>query len=200
MTPGKLNLSITRGSSFKKVLRWETGAFAYKTITAVPSLAPLRLTVPGHELPSGWRFAVQSVKGMTQLNAVKSPPADSDYYKGISIDGDTIEVNSVNAMDFGTYTTGGVVLYKKPMDFNGYTARMTIKDKIGGTELLSLTTENNRIELLPITKTIELLISAADTELITFSKGVYDLELVSSSGEVTKLLTGSIKVIGEVTT
>jgi hypothetical protein len=77
---------------------------------------------------------------------------------------------------------------------------MSIKDKVGGTELMSLTTENSRISVDDAGKIITLTISADDTEVIEFSKGVYDLELVSPTGIVTTLLAGAVSVTSEVTT
>ena len=200
MTPGKANLNIYKGSDFRKILRWETGPLVYKSISAIPSLAPLRLTVTGHQMLNGWRFAIQSVKGMTQLNASKNPPVEKDFYTGTVIDADTIEVNNLNASDFSNYTSGGVIVYNTPTNLTGYTARLTIKDKVGGTELLSLTTENDRINLSTANATIMLELDATTTSAITFSKGVYDLELMDSTGAVSKLLSGSIKVFEEVTT
>jgi hypothetical protein len=200
MTPGKSNFTIYKGSDFTKVIRWEIGPVVYKTISAIPALAPLTLTVTGHGMPNGWRFAIQSVKGMIQLNAKKTPPVEADYYRGTVVDANTIEVNDVNAMDYTTYTSGGVIQYNTPVDLNGYTARMKIKDKVGGTELLSLTTENGGIVIANASKTIDLILSATDSAAITWSKGVYDLEMVNTSGKVTRILSGSIKVIDEVTT
>ncbi|MBK8773003.1 MAG: hypothetical protein IPM06_21580 [Rhizobiales bacterium] len=58
---------------------------------------------------------------------------------------------------------------------------MSIKDVVGGTELLRLDTTNARIALDNAAKTIALTISAADTAAITWLEGVYDLELVSAT-------------------
>jgi hypothetical protein len=200
MTPGKANFTIYKGADFSKVIRWETGPIIYKTISAVAALAPLTLTVPAHGLPNGWRFAVQSVKGMTQLNSKKNPPSENDYYKGTVVDTNTIEVNSINAMDYTPYTSGGVIMYNSPVDLSGYTARMTLKDKVGGTTLLTLTSELFNIVINNTTKTIELVLTAVVTQDLTFTKAVYDLELVNSADKVTRILSGSIKVVEEVTT
>jgi hypothetical protein len=42
-------------------------------------------------------------------------------------------------------------------------------------------------------------VSAADTGAITWQRGRYDLELVSSTGIVTRLLYGDVEVSKEVT-
>jgi len=44
-----------------------------------------------------------------------------------------------------------------------------------------------------------LLVAAADTGAITWQRGKYDLELVSSTGVVTRLLYGDVEVSKEVT-
>ena len=68
--------------------------------------------------------------------------------------------------------------------------------------LLTLTTENARIALGGSAGTITMTISAADTAAITWSKGVYDLELVNagvSPTYVKNLVQGSVSVLKEVT-
>jgi hypothetical protein len=47
--------------------------------------------------------------------------------------------------------------------------------------------------------TVDLLISAANTASLTAGQYVYDLELVSGGGVVTRLLEGNFKVSAEVT-
>ena len=157
------------------------------------------MTCVGHGAPDGWRVAIVSVKGMTQINAKNSPPRDSDYVVATVLTGDTLELNTVNAADYKAYTSAGYVQYNTPQDLTGYIARMDIKDKIGGTVLMSLTTENNRITLNNTTKTITLTISADDTAAITWKKGTYDLELESPTGVVTALMYGTVAVTNEVT-
>lgn len=193
------DLVIEQGKTFGKTLRWETGPVVYKPITAITQAAPARITCPLHGLVNGWRVAVVSVKGMTQING-STPPKTKDYTKATVIDVNTIELNAVNAADFKPYTSGGYVQYNTPVDLSGYTARMAIKDRVGGTVLLSLSTANNRIVLDNTAKTIRLSIPATDTAAITWTKGVYDLEMVSAGGDVSRLMSGSVSVIKEVTT
>jgi hypothetical protein len=142
-----------------------------------------------------------SAKGLVELNAENNPPKDSDYYVATVVDENTIELNTVNSTGFKAYSSGGQVVYNTPMDLSGYTARMSIKDRAGGTELMSLTTENGRIEVDNTAKVINLIISADDTADITWKKGVYDLELVApgAGGVVTMLLYGKATVSAEVT-
>lgn len=86
-----------------------------------------------------------------------------------------------------------------------HTARMQIRRTVdSATSMISLTTENGRITINPNisgnTKNneISLLITAADTATLTTS-GVYDLEIISSSGTVSKVIRGDVTLIPEVT-
>ena len=87
------------------------------------------------------------------------------------------------------------------VDLTGYTARMNVRETYASsTAILTLTTANSGITLGGATGTITLAATAAATAALTapFS-GVYDLELVSSAGVVTRLLEGVATVSPEVT-
>jgi len=87
-----------------------------------------------------------------------------------------------------------------PTDLTGYTARMQVRATAdSSTVLLSLTTENSRITLGGTAGTITLLVSATDTAAVVAGEYVYDLEIVSGAGTVTRLLQGCFTVDAEVT-
>ena len=210
---------IQKGKTFSLVVRWETEPVVRKVITAISlaSGAP-RLTVPSHGMPDGWRGAVYGVKGMKQINSANTPPRSSDYQAVTVIDANTLEFNAVtpiddNGNDWDTYTSGGFIQYYTPQSLAGYTARMDIKDKIGGTVWASSESADAPNDIITITvddatKTITIVIDAADTEALTVKKGVADLEMVSTGSVVTKLKlthgeqdeTDAVRVSGEVTT
>lgn len=196
----KQPLAIRQGSTFLFVFRWETLPIVYRPITAIVAQAPARITAAGHGLPTGWRAAVVSARGMRQINAENDPPRDSDYHQVTAIDANTLEMNDLNAAEFSAYSGGGYVQYHTPVDLVGYTARLKVRNRIGGTELLSLTTENVGISIDTALKTIRLSITAAATASLTFTKGVYDLEMVSPTGIVTAIAYGAASVTKEVTT
>lgn len=196
----KQDLTINKGDTFSRLLRWEAPPIVYKPITNILREAPAKITATAHGIPDGWRAAIVSVKGMTQINAKNTPPKDSDYSKVTYVDDNTVTINTINAAEYSAYLSGGYLQYNTPVNMTGFTARMLVKDRVGGTELFRLTTENNRIAIDNANKTITLYIPAADTEGITWTKGVYDLEMVSAAGVVTKLLRGTISVVDEVTT
>lgn len=194
------DFEILQGKTWSQVVRWETEPIVYKAITGISQTAPVSITCVGHGIPDGWRAAVVSVRGMTEINAQSTPPKAKDYHPVTVVGVDTVELNDVNAADFKAYVSGGYLQYNTPVSLTGYTARMTIKDKVGGTILKALTTENSGITINSTNKTITLTISATDTTAFTWKKGVYDLELVSGTGVVTQLLSGAVALVYEVTT
>jgi hypothetical protein len=94
-----------------------------------------------------------------------------------------------------TYKDSGVAV-----NLQGFTARMQVRATLeAATALIELTTANGRIALGGTAGTITLSISATDTEALPSGRGVYDLELVSGSGIVTRLLQGVCTISRNVT-
>lgn len=79
---------------------------------------------------------------------------------------------------------------ENPMDLTGYTALMEVKDRVGGTVLETLSTENGKIILGGEDGTIQLYI-----EDLTIMSGVYDLLLTSPSGTKYKPIKTSKYVV-----
>lgn len=100
------------------------------------------------------------------------------------------------------WTTGVPAM---PVDLTGWTARMQIRQDWlapglpSGSALVSLTTENGAITLGGAAGTVEAIIDATTTSSLVIDDGVYDLELISPSGRVTKLLRGDVRVLPEAT-
>lgn len=87
------------------------------------------------------------------------------------------------------------------MDLTGYTARMKIKTDIDDTVAqleVDTTSGELAIDNDPTTGEITLTLSAAQTDAIT-TDCVYDIEIESSGGEVTKILKGKFKLYETVT-
>jgi len=94
-----------------------------------------------------------------------------------------------------TYKDNGVAV-----NLTGYTARMQVRATLeAASALIELTTANSRIALGGAAGTITLTISATDTAALTSGRGVYDLELVSGAGIVTRLLQGVATISRNVT-
>ena len=80
-----------------------------------------------------------------------------------------------------------------------HTARMQVRRTVESTTpLITLTTENGRISINGANGLITLSISAADTAALT-SSGVYDLEIITSGGLVSRVIQGTFTLSLEVT-
>jgi len=199
MAAKKLNLKIRQGETFLRVIRWETPPFIYKAITAITQSGPVGITSTAHGLKTGWRVAVVSVGGMYEINALNDPPRDNEFKQCTYVDPDTIQINNVNSTPYTPYTSGGYLQFYTPVDLVGYTARMTIKTKIGGTILLALVSPTD-IAIDNTNHTITITITATATAALTWTRGVYDLEMVGPTGIVTTIFSGTVDVTEEVTT
>jgi hypothetical protein len=88
-----------------------------------------------------------------------------------------------------------------PIDLSGYSARMKVKSAFGGTTYFSLTHASG-IVLGGVAGTIGVTISATATATAIGSSpvtAVYDLELESGGGTVTRLIEGKAFLKPEVT-
>lgn len=90
-----------------------------------------------------------------------------------------------------------------PINLTGYTARMMVRYKVAdAAPILTFTTENGGITLGGALGTINITGLASLTDAIPTTKvktAVYDLELVSSTGVVTRLIEGKAIIIPQVT-
>ena len=88
-------------------------------------------------------------------------------------------------------------------NLTGYTARMQVRSNVTSNTIIATlsTTAGNTgtITLGGTTGTVDLLLYATNTAALTAGQYVYDLELVSGGGVVTRLLEGNFKVSAEVT-
>lgn len=87
-----------------------------------------------------------------------------------------------------------------PWDFTNYTARMQIRRTIeSGTVMIELTTENGGLTFTnPAQGELTVEMTAVQTAGLS-SSGVYDLEIISTGGEVSRLIQGSFTLNLEVT-
>ena len=80
-----------------------------------------------------------------------------------------------------------------PIDMTGYSARMMLKNKYSDTTPLVSLTSASGITITPEEGVIEIVISDENTGTLATTKegrGVYDLEVESADGIVTRLLGG----------
>jgi len=82
----------------------------------------------------------------------------------------------------------------------GYTGRMQVRADVESTStVLSLTTANGGLTLGGALGTILITVSSTESTTLTAGDYVYDLELVSGTGVVTRLVQGQFTVRAEVT-
>lgn len=85
-----------------------------------------------------------------------------------------------------------------PINLTGYTAEMRVARNKGGTLVLNPTTENGQIEITALSGLILINVDAADTLDVESGIYVYEVDLTSSNGTVTRLLEGQFVVDGRV--
>ena len=87
-----------------------------------------------------------------------------------------------------------------PIDLTGYSARMQIRETVDAVAALpDATTVNGQIILGGAAGTVTFAIPATITAAFTFEEAVYDLEVESAGGHVTRLVEGSVYLSPEVT-
>jgi hypothetical protein len=193
-SPTKINFKIYQGSTFRETLRWESALKIYSPITNISKSAPMVVTAAGHGVPVGWRVKISGAIGMKEANT------GDTYLTTSEVTTNSVTFNSVNALNYTTYTGGGVLEYNQPVDLTGFSARMQVRAKLDDAVVIKeLTTVNGGIVINNTSKTVQLYMSAADTAAFSFQSAVYSLELVSSGNEVTQLVNGSLTLVREVT-
>lgn len=86
------------------------------------------------------------------------------------------------------------------IDLTGFSARMQVRETYESeAAILSLTSADGDIQLGDALGTIVVTAEASVTEKISCASAVYDIELQSGSGVVTRLLQGSVAISREVT-
>ncbi len=195
-----VDITITRGKTFEFMFRYAEPELVYLPITGLPSIAPVRLTVANHSIPDGWPISIEGVRQPEELNT-----ADGDYLIASAISADTIELNSVRAENWRTYLPGGSVIFNRPFDLIGCSARMQIRDRIGGSILLTLSSDpltvpDGEIDIDTSLAALIVRLSPVTTAAITWARGVYDLELITPGGDVYPVTAISkVKIGDEVT-
>lgn len=91
------------------------------------------------------------------------------------------------------------------IDLTGYTAKMQFRAAATSTSPVIMTVSSGTappatgLTLGGSAGTIDILIAAADTDPITATRAVYDLEITAPNGDVTRVLKGSVLFDPEVT-
>ncbi|MNR15612.1 hypothetical protein D3C85_1321580 [compost metagenome] len=180
----------------------------------MPSAAPVRLTVAAHGIPDGWPVHVCDVRSPQELNTVSADdlrkaaegqadlPAPSLFAR--VVDADTIEFNGLVALGWKAYSSGGVLVLNQPADLTGWSARATVRDRVGGTVLLEFSSTQadgsaGQILVDVARSQFVLALDAATTAGLTWARGVWEMEATDPDGKVFALVgISQVRVIGEV--
>lgn len=189
-----------RGKTWSITLRWEREEIVYRPIEGVEEVAPLVLTVPAHGLVTGWRVAITGVRGMTELNAGSAPPAETDYRPVRVIDANTVEINEVNAATYRPWRGGGYLQYRRPVELAGHDVRMVVKAAPRGEEHARWSSDTGHVMIDAPGNAIVIVVPAHETEWFAWDEGVYEIEVESLEGKVSRLLCGNLTVCDEIAT
>lgn len=194
-----LKLKIKQGSTYRKQLRWEVEPFFYKPITLISNSAPCALHVPSHGLLPDQLFCIQSAIGLDTLNA-HDPEEKTDWYRATVVDADHIQINRINSLLLKPHTANtGVIKYRSVVALAGYKAFIHFRDRVGGTILYTLSSDLGNIVLDVVLQSISIIVPDEISAAWAWKKGVYDLDMVSSAGVVTTILSGDVMVEKETT-
>jgi hypothetical protein len=190
-----MDITIEQGATFDKKINWYAGGKVFNEIEGVTVGCPTRVTITSHGLPASadTPVEIQGVKGARSLNT-KGKKVVATY-----VDADTFDVPLDTVGE--VYETGtGCMHYIAPKALASYTARMDIRESLDDTTpLVSLTSVGGDIVIDTATAEIQIIIADEVTAALDFDEGVYDLELESGTGVVTRLIEGKVAFVKEVT-
>lgn len=193
----KRNIEIKQGATFEATFYWYNGADVVVPITAVTLAYPAVCTAVAHGLPTGDApVSILGAKGTTAINTESLLPADRIYATKVATDTFSIPVNTRAS---SAYTGQGYLVYTAPVDLSAYTARLQIRrTPATTTTLLSLTSASGAI-VLGADGSVAVTITPVLTAALSFTSAVYDLELISPTDDVTRLVEGTVTLSKEVT-
>jgi len=193
MTTLITDITIQQGATFEKTIHWYGGGKICHEVSGITTGCPTRLTVTAHGLPSGDTPVYLDARGARELDT-KDEEILASY-----IDANTFSV-PINTLGRAYSAPFVAMHYYAPKNLISYTARMQIRESVDDpTEILELTSVAGDIVLTTANAAIAVTISATATAALDFSEAVYDLELISDSGVVTRLMQGKVFLSDEVT-
>lgn len=204
MSAPTYKLSIVRGKTLNRIFQYAASQLEYIPILEVLKTSPLTLELASpHGLTTGWLARVQGVSSPSEMNTPEST------YWPVYVPAPTeIEFNEIDGALWPEYAPGvskGHLVFRRPVDLTDWVFRMHVRDKIGGTVLLSLSssgldTADGEIQVMSGDSAFMLKLTAEQTKNLTWNTGVYDLEAIQPDGTVVALIAPSpVLVESEVT-
>ena len=183
-----LSLCLTRGATIDLPIRLEGPEWRYVAITGIANTAPVAITAVAHDIPHRWRGVLVNIVGPDVLNSTRalSKLRDQDYYRYDVVDADTLAINDINAVAMPAYVSGGQIVIRAPLDLSDIVdARMQINDDLG-VQLAYWDLASTNLEIDAANDALRIKLTAAACSALTWSAGVFDLELVTTTGRVIK--------------
>jgi hypothetical protein len=190
MSTPKFPLDIDQGGSFTTTFNWYGGGMFMAPSEEVRVGYPTIIKVTGHGLPqvSDTPVILSGIDGAIALNSVEHSIEEAKY-----IDADHFSMPVSTVKDVWVTGSGECTYHKPVQDLATYTGKMHIREKWHSPDFIhELTTENGGITLTTEDASILLVITAADTALFTFNQAHYDIDLIDSSGIVTRFAEGIV--------
>jgi len=131
---------------------------------------------------------------ITDFNAVNNPVV-SDTCFATATRNLTINKGTTFGLSFVLSKDGNLA------DLSGYTARSAIKESYDSTDdLVYMSTSNQMITIELDTAEVVMNIPEKITRRIPVALGVYDIELISSTGQTAQIIKGTVTFNDQVTT
>lgn len=177
-------LAIAKGETFEYAFRIATPTPVLKPITGISRTAPATLTVPGHGLTDAWPFRIEGVTAPADLNSPASDPTQA--YLARVADPDTLTLPDINGLGFKAFTgTAAVIRYLAAEDLTGLAARLVVRKSAGGAVADTFLSGDGQLSVDVATATVAINLSAVATAALTWTQGVYDLQLFDSLNPAT---------------
>lgn len=173
-------LLIDKGVTFRQPFLMLERELIGRPVTAVSRGMPTRVTVPAHGLPDNWPAWLEMSAGCSGLNRPRTGPP---FYADV-LDADTIQFQDINTTG-NPSVAGSMLIYQPPRDLSDLQA---VEFKLFATETGEL------LDTWPgaVTElgTVELVLTSAQTETITWTKARFKLLFTEANGDVTPQLLG----------
>lgn len=186
MQPACLALRVVPGATLRKPLLLMQPDYAYRDIIGIAEPAPLRLSVPDHDLPGDWPTWIEGVSGWTELNVDKRLQR---FRVARVIDESTIEYNDISFN--GQSISGGRLVYQLPVDLTGASAVLLITPSQGAA--LELSTANGGLVIAGPGRLV-IVLTPEQTVAMTWPRANYTLDITWSNGDVSRWLHGPVEV------
>lgn len=181
----KKKMEIVQGATFRKTIYWYNGTDVVLPITAVARGYPTICTAVSHGLPVTSAVPATLLGSVDWLTTPSTRVGQRIYVYGLSADTFKVFIDSTQE---AAYTGGNYLQYTPPVDLSaGWTARMQLRESVDSTTFLwEMTTENGGISL-GADGAVNLTILPINTADFDFTTAVGQPELISPTGEVTRL-------------